>query len=93
MGSFHVLPGQLDELAEVYARDCAPLVRAWPGNVDCFLAEPTGDGEPMVASTVWRTEADAKHYEASGTAQEVVGKVRRFFAGPPTLRTYRVRGR
>jgi hypothetical protein len=34
---------------------------------------------------------DAIAYEASGMAKEVVAKVKTFFAGPPTLRSYRVK--
>ena len=35
-------------------------------------------------------KAAAARYEASGTAQEVVSKVRQHFAGPPKLSAYRV---
>ena len=67
-----------------------PIVRAAPGNLDVYLLEPAGGDGPIVACTVWRTEEDATAYEASGTAKEVVAKVKPFFAGPPTLRSYRV---
>jgi heme-degrading monooxygenase HmoA len=91
LGSFEVIAGKLAELREVYYRACVPLVRAAPGSVDAYLLEPVeGDG-PVVACTIWNTEQDAIAYEASGTAREVVDKVRGFFAGPPVLRSYRVR--
>jgi hypothetical protein len=51
-------------------------------------AKATG---PIIACTIWETERQAIAYEAGGTAKEVVGKVKGFFAGPPTLRSYRVR--
>jgi heme-degrading monooxygenase HmoA len=91
MGTFAVVDGQMDELARVYESECVPIVRGEPGNVDCYLLEPVLAGEPAVACTLWRTEAHAQRYEASGRAQEVVALVRRFFAGPPTLRAYHSR--
>jgi heme-degrading monooxygenase HmoA len=90
-GSFEVVAGKLAELSEIYTRDCVPVVRAAPGNVDVYLMEPAGGQGPIVACTIWKTEADAIAYDTSGTAKEVVGKVKAFFAGPPTLTSYRVR--
>jgi heme-degrading monooxygenase HmoA len=90
-GSFEVISGKLDELRETYYRDCAPIVRAAPGNLDVYLLEPADRDGPIVACTIWETEREATAYEASGTAKEVVAKVRAFFAGPPTLRSYRIR--
>jgi heme-degrading monooxygenase HmoA len=89
LGTFAVKPGELETLRTTYEGACVPVVRAEPGNVDCFLLEPVGGGD-VVACTMWRTEEDAVRYEASGTAQEVVAKVRQLFAGPPTLAAYRV---
>lgn len=90
LGSFEVASGKLAELRDTYYRDCVPIVRAATGNIDAYLLEPAeGDG-PIVACTIWKTEQDAAAYEASGTAKEVVGKVKGYFAGPPTLRSYRV---
>ena len=90
-GSFEVVPGKLSELRETYQRDCVPIVRAAPGNLDVYIMEPADEQGPVVACTIWRTEADAVAYDASGTAKEVVAKVRSFFAGPPALTSYRVR--
>jgi heme-degrading monooxygenase HmoA len=91
MGTFAVLEGHLDELSRVYATECAPLVRREEGSVDCYLLEPTVPTDPAIVCTIWRTEADAQRYDSSGRAQEIVAKVRRFFAGPPTLKSYRAR--
>jgi heme-degrading monooxygenase HmoA len=89
-GSFEVVPGKLDALRETYARDCIPIVRAAPGNVDVYLLEPADGAGPIIACTLWESEEDARAYDASGTAKEVVAKVKAFFAGPPTLRSYRM---
>jgi len=89
-GSFQVIPGKLDALRETYNRDCVPIVRAAPGNVDVYLLEPADGAGVIIACTVWQSEEHARAYDAGGTAQEVVAKVRSFFAGPPTLRSYRI---
>jgi heme-degrading monooxygenase HmoA len=89
LGAFAVKPGELETLRKTYNEVCAPMVRAAGGNLDCFLLEPTAGGE-IVACTMWRTEEDAVRYESSGTAQEVVAKVKQHFAGPPKLTAYRV---
>jgi heme-degrading monooxygenase HmoA len=90
LGSFDVVPGKIDELRAVYSRDCVPIVKAAPGNVDAYLLEPADGVGPIVACTIWGSEDAAIAYDASGTAKEVVNKVRHFFAGPPTLRSYRI---
>ena len=89
LGSFAVKSGSLEALRATYNEECAPIVRAEEGNVDCFLLEPVATGD-IVACTMWRTEADAVRYEGSGKAQEIVAKVRGYFAGPPKLDAYRV---
>ena len=89
-GSFEVVPGKLDALREIYNHECVPIVRAAPGNFDAYLLEPADGEGPIIAVTVWQSEEHARAYEASGTAQEVVAKVKSFFAGPPTLRSYRI---
>ena len=90
LGSFEVVPGRLDELRAVYNRDCVPVVKRAPGNVDVYLLEPADGTGPIVACTIWANEEAAVAYDAGGTAKEVVSKVRHFFAGPPTLRSYRI---
>ena len=93
LGSFSVAAGKLADLRTVYYRDCAPIVRSAPGSVDCYLMESADDPQRCVVCTIWQTEEHARAYEASGTAQQVVAKVKGFFAGPPTLRSYHlVRG-
>lgn len=88
MGSFSVKAGSEHDLRRTYNEQAVPRVRAQPGNVGCLLLEPTDAGELHVVLTLWRDRAAAEAYEASGAAGEVVGLVRAFFAGPPTLRSY-----
>jgi len=90
LGSFAVKPGALSALRSIYYDDCAPLVRSQPGNVDCFLLENVTAEDAIIACTMWRAEEDARLYEASGAAADVVAKVRSFFAGPPALASFRV---
>jgi heme-degrading monooxygenase HmoA len=63
-------------------------VRAFPGNLGCLLLEPDAEGEAFLVMTLWEDRSAAEKYESSGAAAEVVGLVRAFFAGPPTLRSY-----
>lgn len=88
VGSFHVKPDQVSVLSHTYNQQAAPKVRAYPGNVDCLLLEPSVSGEQFLVMTLWRDRAAAESYESSGTAAEVVSLVRHCFAGPPTLHTY-----
>jgi heme-degrading monooxygenase HmoA len=88
LGSFSVIDGKVDDLRSVYNRECVAMVKAATGNVDCYLMESAADPRRCIVCTIWRTEQDAKAYEASGTAMEVVGKLRSFFAGPPTLESF-----
>ena len=92
LGAFAVKAGELELLRTTYNEVCAPLVRAQPGNVDCFLLEPVAPGAIVMVSacTMWRTEEDTVRYESSGAAQEIVAKVRQHFAGPPKLEAFRV---
>ena len=91
MGSFRVVPGKLEELRRIYLGECASIVKKAPGNLDCCLLESATDAESIAAWTVWQTEKHAQDYDASGTAQSVVAKVRHLFSGPPTLSSYRIR--
>ena len=68
MGTFRIRSGTLDALRQRYYADCAPVVRAAEGSVDCYILEPVDADDPVVVCTVWRTEADAVEYEASGSA-------------------------
>ncbi len=91
MGSFRVVPGGVEHLRRIYLGECAPIVKAAAGNLDCCLLESNADPDQFAAWTVWSSEEHATAYEASGTAKAVVEKVRHLFAGPPTLASYRVR--
>jgi len=88
MGSFLVKAGAHAALRTAYNQQAVPKVRSQAGNLGCLLLEPESLEEPCVVITVWRDRAAAEAYEASGAAAEVVGLVRGYFAGPPTLRSY-----
>jgi heme-degrading monooxygenase HmoA len=90
VGTFHLKAGTIDALRQRFYDECAPLVKAAHGSVDCLVLEPVDEHDPVAVCTVWETEADAVAYEASGQAAEVAGRVREFFAGPPELRSYRI---
>src|SRR5947208_1072571 len=62
LGSFMVAAGKLEELRATYYRDCAPVVRAQAGNVDCYLMENADDRERCIVCTIWENEAAAVAY-------------------------------
>jgi len=88
LGSFAIKPGQASSLRAVYNEQAVPKVRACAGNLACLLLEPAEEGGQFIAVTIWHTRSAGEAYDASGAASEVVGLVREFFAGPPTLRSY-----
>jgi heme-degrading monooxygenase HmoA len=53
-----------------------------------MLLEPLDAADEFVAVTIWESREAGDAYEQSGRAAEVVGLVREYFAGPPTLRSY-----
>jgi quinol monooxygenase YgiN len=88
MGTFRVKPGMVETLAATYNERAVPKVRAVAGNLGCLLLEPSASGEEFVVITIWKDQAAADSYEASGAAADVVALVRDCFAGPPSLRSY-----
>jgi heme-degrading monooxygenase HmoA len=90
VGTFEIRPGTFDALRHRYVAECVPVVRAAEGSIDCFVLESADSAAEAAICTVWRTEADAIAYEASGLAAQIVDRVREFLAGRPTLTSYRV---
>jgi heme-degrading monooxygenase HmoA len=90
MGTFDVTSGGLDQLRARYYAKAAPVVARSPGFVDCFLLEPDDPDSPAIVCTMWESREDAAAYEESGSAAQVVALVAEFFAGPPTLLSYRL---
>jgi quinol monooxygenase YgiN len=88
MGTFRVKQGMAETLAATYNERAVPKVRAVAGNLGCLLLEPSANDEEFVVLTIWKDQAAADSYEASGAAAEVVALVRACFAGPPSLRSY-----
>jgi len=88
VGTFRVQPGEAANLSSTYNGVAVPKVRAHPGNLGCLLLEPAADGDEFMVITLWHDRSAAEAYEASGAAAEVVALVKKFFAGPPTLRSY-----
>jgi heme-degrading monooxygenase HmoA len=88
---FKLIPGKREEAVNTYNERGVPRVRAFPGNVACYLLEPTVDGDDFLACTIWQTEEHARAYETSGAAAEVAALVRPAFAGAPELKSYRTR--
>ena len=88
IAQFRLNPALAAEAIRAYQHTGVPRVRAFAGNVDCYLLSPVAPGEHHLACTIWESEAHAKAYEASGAAQEVAGLIRPAFVGSPELKTY-----
>jgi len=91
-GRFKAQTDKIEELCRVYEREAIPAIRAAEGNISAALLQQEGAAEMFLAVTVWRSRNDAELYDRSGQAQQMVGKIKHAFAGPPTLETYAAYG-
>jgi quinol monooxygenase YgiN len=92
IGRFKALTDKIDELCRIYERDAIPAIRTAPGNISAALLQQEGAADTFLAITVWQSRDDAELYDRSGQAQQMVGKIKHAFAGPPTLETYATYG-
>ena len=86
--SFRIQAGEAANLRSTYNQQAIPKVRGVAGNRGCLLLEPADAGDEFIVMTLWQDRAAADAYESSGAAAEVVALVKRFFAGPPALRSF-----
>ena len=92
VGEFRTKKDAADEVARIYESEAIPVIRGASGNLTALLLRQHEQPERFLAITIWRSSSDAEAYEKSGLAQEMVGKIRHAFAGPPTLTTYEAHG-
>ena len=88
VGEFKAKSEATAELCRIYETEAIPAIRAAGGNVSAVLLRQHQQPDTFLAITIWKTSADAESYEKSGTAAQMVNKIRHAFAGPPTLTTY-----
>ena len=86
-----IKPDCVDELRKIYNEDIIPVVKEFEGMIDAMLMEPESKEDDFISCGIWESKEHGEAYEASGTYEEMVGKVAHTFAGPPTLKTYEVR--
>jgi hypothetical protein len=84
-----VQPNKVSETTRIYNESILPVIKKAGGNQGVFLmlGQATGKGESI---TLWKTEADGRAYDTSGTYRELVAKIAPFFSAPPSLATYEV---
>jgi quinol monooxygenase YgiN len=92
IGRFKAQGDKIDELCRIYEQEAIPTIRAAQGNISAALLQQEGAADAFLAITVWQNRDDAELYDCSGQAQEMVGKIRHAFAGPPVLETYAAYG-
>lgn len=92
IGRFTAQADKIEELCRIYERDAIPAIRAAEGNISAALLQREDAADTFLAVTVWRTRDDAELYDRSGQAQQMVGKIKHAFAGPPVLETYAAYG-
>jgi quinol monooxygenase YgiN len=83
-------PKDIKEVTAIYNAEVVPAVRAFKGNVDILLLEPTDGSGSIVSITTWSSQADADEYENSGTYRALVDKLKDKYTGKPVLKTYNV---
>jgi quinol monooxygenase YgiN len=92
VGRFQARADKIEELCRIYEQDAIPAIRTAHGNISAVLLQQDGAADMFLAITVWQSRGDAELYDRSGQAQEIVGKIKHAFAGPPTLETYAAYG-
>ena len=85
---FNIQTNDVEDVKRIYNEECVPVIRAQKGNVGAWLLEPTNSDDDYISLTEWLSMADAEAYEASGTYQSLVNKIRDRFKGSPVLKTY-----
>jgi quinol monooxygenase YgiN len=92
VGQFRARPETIDDLRRIYETEAIPVIRMAAGNISAVLLQQHEAPDRFMAITIWATNADADTYDQSGTAREMVDKIRFGFAGPPQLTTYEAYG-
>jgi len=92
IGRFKAQADKIEELCRIYAEDAIPEIRAASGNISAALLQQEDAVDMFLAITVWQSRDDAELYDRSGQAQQMVGKIKHAFAGPPVLETYAAYG-
>jgi quinol monooxygenase YgiN len=88
VGQFKAKAESVDELCRIFEREAIPIIRAATGNISAVLLRQHQQQDTFLAITIWKSSAEARAYDESGLAQQMVDKVRDLFAGPPSLTTY-----
>jgi heme-degrading monooxygenase HmoA len=79
-----------DEVKKIFNEEVMPVIRTQIGNIGCWLLEPTDSNDDYISLTEWRTPGDAQAYEASGTYQMLVDKIKDYYTAKPILKTYNI---
>jgi len=86
-----IQPDKIDEFRRIYNEEIMPVVKKQKGILDVYWMESTEEVGEGISLTSWDNKENGEKYEASGTYQEMVNKVKHTFASSPTLKSYEIK--
>ena len=86
--TFNIASNKATDAKRMYNEEVIPEVKKQNGNAGVMLLEAADGSGEFISSTHWKTKADADAYEASGKYKELVDKLKGFFTGQPSIKTY-----
>lgn len=66
----------VENAKNIYYDDVAPVIRAFPGNVEVMLLEPEDETAAFISFSLWESAADLEAFESSADYKPVIGKIK-----------------
>jgi quinol monooxygenase YgiN len=81
---------QKDLIKRIYTEEIVPVVKKQKGNLGVRLLESSKDDGAFISETEWESAELADLYQASGTYQSLVDKLKDTYTSKPVLKTFNV---
>ena len=78
--SMKIQNDKLDEFKRIYLEKVIPALKETEGCRYVFLTESINERDEFISVTIWDNKTCAEKYEASGTFEELVGKIKHTFS-------------
>ncbi len=78
--SIKLMPGKLEEFAQLYNEEIIPTLKSVAGCRYAFLTEGIEERNEVLSVTIWDRKEDAEAYEARGIFESLQKKVRHTFS-------------